>query len=56
MVQPEWIATVSARLKGKMNFTTVIPAVMFGLETVRLTGKQEADLEVVELKILWLTI
>ena len=43
---------VSARLKGKIHRTVVRPAMMYGLETVAVTKKQEAELEVAEMKML----
>ncbi|XP_060776632.1 uncharacterized protein LOC132886093, partial [Neoarius graeffei] len=43
---------VPAKVKGKMYKTVVRPAVMYGLETVPLTKRQEAKLEVVELRML----
>ena len=43
---------VSARLKGKIHRTVVRPAMMYGLETVALTKRQEAELEVAEMKML----
>ncbi|XP_051788831.1 uncharacterized protein LOC127529414 [Erpetoichthys calabaricus] len=43
---------VSARVEGKVYRTVVRPAVLYGLETVALTRKQETELEVAELKIL----
>ncbi|XP_061622279.1 uncharacterized protein LOC133474503, partial [Phyllopteryx taeniolatus] len=43
---------VSARMKGKVYKTVVRPAMMYGLETVALKTKQEAELEVAEMKML----
>ncbi|XP_063875044.1 uncharacterized protein LOC135108200 [Scylla paramamosain] len=43
---------VSARTKGKIYKTVVRPAMLYGMETVPLTKKQEAELEVAELKML----
>ncbi|KAK2902094.1 hypothetical protein Q8A73_011840 [Channa argus] len=43
---------VSARMKGKVVKTVVRPAMLFGLETVALKKRQEAELEVAELKML----
>ena len=43
---------ISARMKGKMYKVLVRPAVMYGLETVALTKRQEAELEVAEMKML----
>lgn len=43
---------VSAKTKGKIYKTVVRPAMLYGMETVPLTKKQEAELEVVELKML----
>ncbi|KAK2891434.1 hypothetical protein Q8A73_017099 [Channa argus] len=43
---------VSARMKGKVFKTVVRPAMLFGLETVALKKRQEAELEVAELKML----
>ena len=42
----------SARLKGKLYTTVVRPAMMYGLETVALTKKQESELEVNEMRML----
>ena len=41
-----------ARLKGKLYKTVVRPAMLYGLETVALTKKQEAELEVNEMRML----
>ena len=43
---------VPARVKGKMYKVAVRPAMLYGLETVALTKRQEAELEVAELKML----
>ena len=43
---------VSARLKGKIHRTVVRPAMMYGLETVAMTKRQETELEVAEMKML----
>ncbi|XP_051780741.1 uncharacterized protein LOC127527129 [Erpetoichthys calabaricus] len=43
---------ISARVKGKVYRTVVRPAMLYGLETVALTRKQETELEVAELKML----
>ena len=43
---------VSARVKGKVYKTVVRPAMLSGLEAVALTKRQEAELEVAELKML----
>ncbi|KAK2922282.1 hypothetical protein Q8A73_001767 [Channa argus] len=43
---------VSARMKGKMFKMVVRPEMLFGLETVALKKRQEAELEVAELKML----
>ena len=43
---------VSARLKGKIHRTVIRPAMMYGLETVATTKRQEAELEVAEMKML----
>ena len=43
---------LSACAKGKVHKTVVRPAMMYGLETVPLTKKQEAELAVAELKML----
>ncbi|XP_051788414.1 uncharacterized protein LOC127529327 [Erpetoichthys calabaricus] len=47
---------VSARVKGKVYRTVVRPAMLYGLETVALTRKQETELEVAELKMLRLAL
>ena len=43
---------VPARLKGKVYKVAVRPAMLYGLETVALTKRQEAEMEVAELKML----
>ncbi|KAF7647206.1 hypothetical protein LDENG_00175930 [Lucifuga dentata] len=43
---------VSARMKGKVYKTVVRPAMLYGLETVALRKRQEAELEVAETKML----
>ncbi|KAI5099200.1 hypothetical protein C0J45_11339, partial [Silurus meridionalis] len=43
---------VSVRVKGKVYRTVVRPEMLYGLETVALSKKQEAELEVAELKVL----
>ncbi|KAF7711788.1 hypothetical protein HF521_000799, partial [Silurus meridionalis] len=43
---------VSERVKGKVYRTVVRPAMLYGLETVALSKRQEAELEVAELKML----
>ncbi|KAF3704702.1 hypothetical protein EXN66_Car020392 [Channa argus] len=43
---------VSARMKGKVFKTVVRPEMLFSLETVALKKRQEAELEVAELKML----
>jgi len=43
---------VPANMKGKVYKTAVRPAMLYGLETVGLTRRQEAELEVAELKML----
>ena len=42
---------VPARVKGKVYRVAVRPAMLYGLETVALTKRQEAEMEVAELKI-----
>ena len=41
---------VPAKVKGKLYKTVVRPAMLYGLETIGLSRKHEAELEVVELK------
>ena len=43
---------VSAKVKGKVYETAVRPAMMYGLETVAVTKRHEAGLEMAELKML----
>ncbi|KAI5086583.1 butyrophilin-like protein 3 [Silurus meridionalis] len=43
---------VSARMKGKVYRSVVRPAMLYGLETVALSKRQEVELEVAELKML----
>ncbi|XP_063842165.1 uncharacterized protein LOC135089912 [Scylla paramamosain] len=43
---------VFARTKGKIYKTVLRSAMLYGMETVPLTKKQEAELEVAELKML----
>ena len=43
---------VPARVKGKVYRVAVRPAMLYGLETVALTKRQEAEMEVSELKML----
>ncbi|KAL7841080.1 hypothetical protein SRHO_G00247710 [Serrasalmus rhombeus] len=43
---------IVARVKGKIYKTVVRPAMMYGLETVALSKRQEAELEVAEMKML----
>ena len=43
---------VPARVKGKVYKVAVRPAMLYGLETVTLTKRQEAEMEVAELKML----
>ena len=43
---------ISAKIKGKVYKTVVRPAMLYGMETVPLTKRQEAELEVTELKML----
>ena len=43
---------VPARVKGKVYKMAVRPAMVYGLETVALTKRQEAEMEVAELKML----
>ncbi|KAK3506359.1 hypothetical protein QTP70_011304 [Hemibagrus guttatus] len=43
---------ISARIKGKVYRTVVRAAILYGLETVSLRKRQEAELEVAELKML----
>ncbi|KAL7867553.1 hypothetical protein SRHO_G00089370 [Serrasalmus rhombeus] len=43
---------IAARVKGKVYKTVVRPAMTYGLETVALSKRQEAELEVAEMKML----
>ena len=43
---------VPARVKGKVYKVAVRPAMLYGLETVALMKRQEAEMEVAELKML----
>ena len=43
---------ISAEMKGKLYKVLVRPAMMYGLETIALTKRQEAELEVAEMKML----
>ena len=43
---------VPARVKGKVYRVAVRPAMLYGLETVALTKRQQAEMEVAELKML----
>ena len=43
---------VPTRVKGKVYRVAVRPAMLYGLETVALTKRQEAEMEVAELKML----
>ena len=43
---------VPARVKGKVYKVAVRPAMLYGLETVALTKRQEAEMEVAEWKML----
>ncbi|XP_062865903.1 uncharacterized protein LOC134328668 [Trichomycterus rosablanca] len=43
---------VTAKVKGKVYRTAVRPAMLYGLETVALTKRQEKELEVAEMKML----
>ena len=43
---------VPSRVKGKVYKVAVRPAMLYGLETVALTKRQEAEMEVAELKML----
>ena len=48
---PPWLL-LPARVKGKVYKVAVRPAMLYGLETVALTKRQEAEMEVAELKML----
>ena len=43
---------VAARVKGKVYKVSVRPAMLYGLETVALTKRQDAEMKVAELKML----
>ena len=43
---------VPARVKGKVYKVALRPAILYGLETVALTKRQAAEMEVAELKML----
>ena len=43
---------VPARVKGKVYKVAVRPAMLYGLDTLALTKRQEAEMEVAELKML----
>ena len=43
---------ISAKMKGKIYRVLVIPAALYGLQTVALTEKQGAELEVADRKML----
>ncbi|KAK3508969.1 hypothetical protein QTP70_015394 [Hemibagrus guttatus] len=47
---------ISARIKGKVYRTVVRAAMLYGLETVSLRKRQESELEVAELKMLWFSL
>ncbi len=47
---------VSAKTKGKVYKTVVRPAMLYGMETLPLTKRQVAELEVAELKMLRLSL
>ena len=47
---------VPARVKGKVYKVAVRPAMLYGLETVALTKRQEEEMEVAELKIVMIFI
>ena len=46
------VRRVPARVKGKVYKAAVRPAMLYGLKTVALTKRQEAEMEVAELKML----
>ena len=46
---------VPARVEGKVYKVTVRPAMLYMLETVALTKRQEAEMEMTELKMLRLS-
>ena len=43
---------VSAQIKGKVHKTVMRPAMLYDLKTVTLRKRQEAELEVAEMKML----
>ena len=43
---------IAPRVKGRMYKSVVRPAMLYGLEAVALTKKQEAELEVAEMRML----
>ena len=47
---------VRARVKGKVYRVAVRPAMLYGLETVALTKRQETEMEMAELILLGVTI
>ena len=47
---------VPARVKGKVYKVAVRTAMLYGLETVALTRRQEAEMEVAELKMLRISL
>ena len=47
---------VPARMKGKVYKVAVRPAMLYGLETVALKKRQEAEMEVAELNMLRFTL
>ena len=49
---PFALGILPARVKGKVYKVAVRPAMLYGLETVALTKRQEAEMEVAELKML----
>ena len=44
------VKRVSARMKGNVYKTVARPAMLYGLETVALGKRQEAELELAELR------
>ncbi|KAK4307254.1 hypothetical protein Pmani_020967 [Petrolisthes manimaculis] len=47
---------VSAKMKGKVYKTVVKPSMLYGIVTVPMTKRQEAELEVAELKMLRISL
>ena len=47
---------IPARVKGKVYRVAVRPAMLYGLETVALKERQEAEMEVAELKMLLISL